>query len=164
MAEPLRKFPLEENSEEKPRTVELEILPGTGLPATTPAFDEEQARRMVIDEVVVAPDLTQHSEGAMDKISHSVKSGLETLSDRSKQVGDKLGDVAGETRDRMQDLAIEAGRRAQDLREAAIDGVRRTRRQARRFANEKPIHAVLAIGGAAFLVGVVLRIWRSSRD
>lgn len=33
----------------------------------------------------------------------------------------------------------------------------------RRFADESPLHFVAAIAGAAFIAGVALRIWRSSR-
>ena len=164
MAEPLRKSPLEENVEEK-KTVELEIVPGSSLPGTTPAFDEAQARRMSADPAHLLPEETATKpESKMEMIGNSVKSGLETVTEKSKEVGEKLSEVAAETRDRAKDLALEAGRRAQDLREAAIYRAQQARREARRFTNERPMHAILAIGGAAFVVGLVLRIWRSNRE
>jgi ElaB/YqjD/DUF883 family membrane-anchored ribosome-binding protein len=164
MAEPLRKSPLEENVEEK-KTVELEIVPGSSLPGTTPAFDEAQARQMSADPSHLLPEETaEKQESKMEVISNSVKSGLETVTEKSKEVGEKLTEVAGETRDRAKDFALEAGRRAQDLREIAIYRARQARREARRFANERPIEAILAIGGAAFVVGLLLRIWRSNRE
>lgn len=161
MAEPLRNLPLEENVEEK-KTVELEIVPGSPLPGTTPAFDEAQGRRMSVEKVVVVPvaDETASAGSAMENITRSVKSGLEVIAERSKEVGEKLSEVAEGTRDRAKEFAIEAGRRAQEIREAAIS---RTQ-QARRFANERPMHVILAIGGAAFLGGLALRIWRSNRE
>lgn len=164
MAEPLRNLPLEESIEEK-KTVELEIVPGSPLPGTTPAFDEARARQMSADPAHLLPQEGVEDSGSkMETLSNSVRSGLETVTEKSKEVGEKLSEVAGETRDRAKDLALEAGRRAQDLREAAIYRAQQARRQARRFANERPMHAVLAIGGAAFLVGLLLRIWRSNRE
>lgn len=164
MAEPLRNLPLEENVEEK-RTVELEIVPGSPLPGTTPAFDEARARQMSADPSHLLPEEgVERSGSKMEVISNSVKSGLGTVAERSKEVGEKLSEVAEETRDRAKDLALEAGRMAQDLREATIYRAQQARREARRFANERPIHAILAVGGAAFLVGLLLRIWRSNRE
>jgi ElaB/YqjD/DUF883 family membrane-anchored ribosome-binding protein len=167
MAEPLRNFPLEEKSEEKV-TVELEVVPGSALPGTTPAFDEAQARRMIAETATEGSDVSestaQSAGGTMENISNAVKTGLEAVSERSKEVGEKIAEAADETRDRIQELALEAGRRAQDLRETAIYRARQVRREARQFANERPIQAVLAIGGAAFLIGLILRIWRSNRD
>lgn len=164
MAEPLRKSPLEENVEEK-KTVELEIVPGSSLPGTTPAFDEVQGRRMSTDPVHLLPEESVEEHASkLETISNSVKSGLESVTERSKEVGEKISEVAGATRDRAKDFAIEAGRLAQDLREATIYQTQQAGRKARRFANEQPIHAILAIGGAAFLVGLLLRIWRSNRE
>ncbi len=164
MAEPLRNLPLEENVEEK-RTAELEIVPGSPLPGTTSAFDEARARQISADPSHLLPEEGVEKSGSkMEVISNSVKSGLGTVAERSREVGEKFSEVAEETRDRAKDLALEAGRRAQDLREATIYRAQQARREARRFANERPVHAVLAIGGAAFLIGLLLRIWRSNRE
>ena len=165
MAEPLRKIPLEEK--EDYTAAELEVVSGATLPGTTPAFDEAEARRMSVDASIAPLEFRESAEelgGTLDNISNSVKSGVEAVSERSKIAGEKLAEVADQTRDRMKELALEAGRRAQDLREVAIYRGQQARREARRFANERPIHALLAIGGAAFLIGLVLRIWRSNRE
>lgn len=57
---------------------------------------------------------------------------------------------------------------------AAQDSLHRTRRELssrgnsflyaiRRFADERPLHFVGIVASAAFVAGVVLRVWRSSR-
>jgi ElaB/YqjD/DUF883 family membrane-anchored ribosome-binding protein len=164
MAEPLRKLPMEEDEE----TRVLEITTGSALPGTPPAFDDEQGRRMLSETSNALGRTGETREtgvsNAVSNISSSVKSGLEVVSERSKEAGAKLAEVAEETRDRAQELALEAGRRAQDLREAAIRQAKRIRRETRRYADQRPLQAILVVAGMGFVTGLALRIWRSNRD
>jgi ElaB/YqjD/DUF883 family membrane-anchored ribosome-binding protein len=162
MAESLRKPPLEIEEE----TIELEIVPGAALPGI-PTSDDYRGLGQNADNNLTrrtAESVGNRVGKAVNAINSSVRSGLDVVSEGSRQAGEKFAEAAEETRVHAQKLALEAGRRAQDLRDAAIYRARKARSEARRFANERPIEIILGIAGAAFVVGVVLRIWRSNRD
>jgi ElaB/YqjD/DUF883 family membrane-anchored ribosome-binding protein len=162
MADPLRKLPSEEEE-----TIELEIIPGAERPGTPPDFIEVHATRIEREThpfaVRTAENLGAAVGGAVGNVSRSVRTGLDAATTGSKQAGDKLAELADQARVRAQDLSLEAGRLAQDMREAAIYRSQRLRREAREFMHQKPLEAILAIAGAAFVFGFALRIWRSNR-
>ena len=56
-----------------------------------------------------------------------------------------------------------ASEKAQEMKQAAGEQVRRTRRRIDETVNEYPLQLILGAAGAAFLLGVALRIWRSNR-
>jgi len=151
MADPLRKLPSEEEE-----TIELEITPGA-------------ERRRIEREthpfaVRTAENLGAAVGRAVGNVGRSVRTGLDAATSSSKQAGDKLAELADQARDRAHDLSLEAGQLAQDMRETAIYRSRRFRHEAREFMHQRPLKAILAIAGAAFVFGFALRIWRSSRD
>jgi ElaB/YqjD/DUF883 family membrane-anchored ribosome-binding protein len=146
-------------------TIELELIPGSALPAI-PASDQDRGPGQSGDNFArrAAESVGTSVGKTVNTVNNSVKTGLDVVSERTKEAGEKLAEIAEETRVRAQNLALEAGRRAQDMREAAIFRARKARSEARRIANERPIETILAVAGAAFVVGVALRIWRSNRD
>ena len=162
MADPLRKLPMEEEINE----IEVTPLP-PALPGTPPAMDDVIVRpkeRSSEDLTNRARSIGATAGRTVSKISDSVKSGLSTAADRSKEVGAKAADAANRTRDRAEDLVLEAGRRAQDAREEALQRIRQLRREGREFAEQRPLESILAIAGAAFVFGLAMRIWRNTRD
>lgn len=162
MADPLRKLPLEEEITE----IEVTPLP-PALPGTPPAIDEQNLRskeRGSEDLANRARAIGATAGRTVRNLSDSAKSGLNTAADKSKEVGAKVAYAANRTRDRAEDLVLEAGRRAQDAREEALLRARQLRRQGREFAEQRPLESILAIAGAAFVFGLVMRIWRNTRD
>jgi len=61
---------------------------------------------------------------------------------------------AGEIRDRL-------AQRAREMQQAARLRIQELRVQGERLVRERPLHVLAAIGGAGFVLGVVLRIVRS---
>lgn len=87
------------------------------------------------------------------KFANRSRRGLHIVSDRSKEMRAKLDEYADVARERARELGREAGRRLHDLRS-----------DTERISRERPLEALLAVAGAAFVVGFLLRLWRSHRD
>ncbi len=64
-------------------------------------------------------------------------------------------------RDRAQE---EAARRAATLKVTAQEKAREARTRAAYYSREYPLHVIAAAAGLGFIVGIVMRIWRSRRD
>jgi ElaB/YqjD/DUF883 family membrane-anchored ribosome-binding protein len=162
MAEPLRKLPLEEETE----LIESKGISGPELTDTTPSPGVLAVETASTENVTrrAAESVGAGVGTAVREVRNSVRAGLDVVSERSQEASARLAEVADETRDRVQDLALEAGRVAQDMREAAIYRAQKLRRETRTFANERPLETVLLFSGVAFVLGVALRIWRSNHD
>ncbi len=164
MAEPLRKESLDfENEALAPE----EVTPVTSsLPGTPPALDESRGRAMESqDRATRAGEAVGSAVGnAVGNLQSSVRSGMKLVSDKSRDLGEKLSEATDSARVRGQEMADEAAQRARELGRQARERVLEARREGSRFAHEKPLHTIAAIAGAAFVIGLLLRIWRSSRD
>jgi ElaB/YqjD/DUF883 family membrane-anchored ribosome-binding protein len=78
----------------------------------------------------------------------------------------KQGELRG-TKSESAKEKLEAGiggamRSVESAKRKLADSTDQLRKKIARFANERPLHFIAAIGGAAFVVGVTLRIWRSN--
>ncbi len=103
--------------------------------------------------------------------------GDERLNDAAEQIGSNIGRAIRSVRQLPEHLGAlkdrftvirgrgrrAAGEKAQELKEAAGEKVQRTRRRIDGMVNEYPLQVILGAAGAAFLLGVALRIWRSNR-
>jgi ElaB/YqjD/DUF883 family membrane-anchored ribosome-binding protein len=103
--------------------------------------------------------------------------GDDRLNDAAEQIGSSVGrairnvrqlpEQLGELKDRFTVIRGRgkraAGEKAQEVKEAAAERVQRTRRRIDMLVNEYPVQVILAAAGAAFLLGVSLRVWRSNR-
>jgi ElaB/YqjD/DUF883 family membrane-anchored ribosome-binding protein len=64
---------------------------------------------------------------------------------------------------KLEDAREKASRLAQRARESATESARMVRLRAARLTNERPLAVLAAIGGAAFLLGIFLRVGRGRR-
>lgn len=167
MAEPLRKLPLQDEEEERLAAVPggIEPLP-PALPGTPPAFDEEEGRRMERERMLEdrASSLGEAMGSAISSLRQRVRSGMRVVAGRSRQAGSELDEMADTAREKAEDFADEAQRRFADWRLEARKQMYRGRLYARRMARENPAQAIGVIAGTAFVVGLMLRIWRSNSD
>jgi ElaB/YqjD/DUF883 family membrane-anchored ribosome-binding protein len=83
-----------------------------------------------------------------------------TVTDRFKHQASRVADRA---RYRGSVLYDQAQSRLAAARVRAQQGWREARSQGRDLANEYPVQMVAGIAGAAFVTGMMLRFWRSSR-
>jgi ElaB/YqjD/DUF883 family membrane-anchored ribosome-binding protein len=93
------------------------------------------------------PSGTEQSGGA--EVVQAASEKIEAAGEKIKETW-QTGITAAE--DSLQRARHEVSRRAN----TAMNAVRR-------FADEQPLRFVAIVAGAAFLVGVALRVWRSSR-
>lgn len=106
----------------------------TGMPVTS----EDVERLSAADQVGVSPQVLgepiEDTKDPIQKTKQAMESGLAQAKDSLRAAQSKVSDS---TEDAM--------------------------RRFRTFAEEHPFHLLAIIAGAAFAVGVGLRIWRSSR-
>jgi hypothetical protein len=105
------------------------------------------------------------SEGH-ERLNHTAEAlgtAVGTAVDRMRQLPDRFAEmrqrftvIQGRARDR-------ASMKAADLRDTAEKTAYRARTRAELYANEYPVQVILGIAAASFVLGFVLRLWRSNR-
>jgi ElaB/YqjD/DUF883 family membrane-anchored ribosome-binding protein len=112
--------------------------------------------------------LTSHriAENASEKLHEAADEARERLN----EVADRASKLADQAKQRLHDARIRFNERLpiwkQQARERAHDAriiARHTASQADEKARRYPIETIAAAVGAGFLIGVTMRIWRSSR-
>ncbi len=119
-------------------------LPGPGPVAVREISERPQNRRL--------------NETA-EAIGSAVGSAVETvkhLPDRFQDMKERFTVIRGRAQE-------EAASRAADLKETAQQRAREARTRAAHYSHEYPLHVIAAAAGLGFIVGIVMRIWRSSR-
>ena len=90
---------------------------------------------------------------------------MQEAKERASQAFDEVRLKAEEVRLRAADTLHDARDRAaqvlDDARYNATEKINRARFAANRFVKERPLHVILGVGGAAFVVGILLRVGRS---
>ena len=103
--------------------------------------------------------------------------GDERLNDTAEQIGSAVGRAVRTVRELPEQLGSlkdrftvirgrgqqAASEKAQELKETANQQMQRTRRRIDHLVSEYPLQVILAAAGAAFVLGVALRVWRSNR-
>ncbi|HEU5403211.1 MAG TPA: hypothetical protein VFU86_17780 [Terriglobales bacterium] len=156
MADPLRK-PLETDF-----TVEPFSEPA--LPENTADVREIEPRDRDRKLVNAAETVGSTLGNAVGTIREKVQSGLEVVKMRSAEQGASVEDLAGKMRDRAGEIQEQTKERIQEWSSTAQQRIQSLRVRTRRFSQERPAELILAIGGIAMIAGVILRLWRSSRD
>lgn len=81
----------------------------------------------------------------------------DTASRRMQDAKKQAAAAVSHAKDRTADLY-------HDSRDKTTEALHRARARATYIINEYPLHIIAGVAAAAFLTGVVLRIWRSNRD
>ena len=102
----------------------------------------------------------------------------QATSEKAEQVKERASEVLDQAKERVSDVyarteagvkdALEQGKQRasealQQGREKAAAAAQRARVRARFYADEYPLQVIAVAAGVGLLVGVFLRIWRSSR-
>lgn len=119
-----------------------------------PADPEELRMRSSHDELEENPKLTE-AAGRIGSVVGRAVGMVKELPDNVKQRFDVIRGGAGEGR--------RLSERAGELAESARERIRETRQRTSRYAHDNPFQFLAVVAGAAFALGVVLRIWRSHR-
>lgn len=98
---------------------------------------------------------------ATQGISSTISQTSESLSAAAMEKAERLGDFAEE---KVSALANSAQERWDVVSRATRNRVFELRQQAARARDREPIKVILAFAGAAFVIGIALRIWRANND
>lgn len=162
----------------------LPELPATGSPATNPAWNrsaEAVGRGLgaAVSEVRSLPRRLDNLKSRIHLVSknaggpvHDIR---DTVEDRAAELRDtaELGllELADKAALYTSEIGWRAGNRIESLRREAwwkLTAVRTILRHRaanlRRWRPERPLQVVVVSAGAAFALGVLLRIWRSNGD
>jgi ElaB/YqjD/DUF883 family membrane-anchored ribosome-binding protein len=111
-----------------------------------------------------------NSDRIADQASDKLHLAAEEARERLNEVAARASKVADQAKQRLHDVRIRINERMpiwkQQARERAHDAriiARHTATQADEKARRYPIETIGAAAGAGFLIGVTMRIWRSSR-
>ena len=130
-----------------------------------PVRDPE--RELPADIRAVNPQLKQAAEQIGSALGRAV-SKVREMPRRGEQLKDELrdrlrtirqGDTGPGIATRIRESAEQT---ADELKGRARENVHIVRNRAERLARESPVEIIVVAFGAAFLLGVVLRIWRSN--
>lgn len=101
-------------------------------------------------------------------MSEKLAEQTQKVSDQAEALGAKVSEQAGELGDLTQAKAAElldyTQQRWSDVRERAREQVNDARRRAAILRDEHPLELIAGFAIAGFLVGVILKVWRSSND
>ena len=118
------------------------LLPGTPVAFVEP--DEHRSPRL--DNTAGA--IGNAVGAAVDRVRH--------LPERFSEMKQRFTVIRGRARDKS---AVAA----EDLKETARVRTRQAQMRVQHLANEYPVQFILGVAGAAFVMGFILRIWRSRR-
>ncbi len=97
--------------------------------------------------------------GTAEAIGSAVGSAVDTvrhLPERLQEMKERFTVIRG----RVQENAAST---AQDWKETARDKAEQARSRAAQLAHDYPLHVIAGVAGLGFILGVTLRIWRSTR-
>ncbi len=124
--------------------------PNRELPGREPILVREFPQR------TYSPRLNGTAEAIGSAVGSAVVS-VRHLPDRLQEMKERFTVIRGRARE-------EAASRAADLRVTAREKAREARTRAAHYSREYPLHVIAAAAGLGFIVGIVMRIWRSRRD
>lgn len=104
---------------------------------------------------------------ASEQLKQTAQEKMKAAQEKVEEIKDRASAVVGEARTRataaLDDARVKASRMARDAKDSAVERVRLVRLRATRFSHERPLTVIGAIGGAAFLLGIFLRVGRGKR-
>jgi ElaB/YqjD/DUF883 family membrane-anchored ribosome-binding protein len=162
MAEPLRRSLEEEHIETASLDVVAPLPPA--LPGTPPAEIHEGPFVVENEPPSTTERVSGAARGAIDSVKSSLRSGIDVVSSKSRDAGEALGDMAESAQEKAKELSEDARIRFDEFRRSAYHRMRQAKGAARKAADEHPLETILAIGGAALVIGFLLRVWRSNNE
>ncbi len=156
MADPLR----------KPSEMDFGVEPFAepALPENTTTIPGIEPRERDRRFVHAAESVGSTLGSAVGSIRGKMHSGLEVVRKRSTEKGATIDDLTGKVRDRADQVRDAASRRLRQWSDGAQHRIRILRARTQELSRERPAEMILAIGGVAMIAGIILRLWRSSRD
>lgn len=119
------------------------------------------------DRFTVIPGGVEGGPSTTEQLKQTAQQKIEELQEKVEDVRQRAGAAAEQARiqatAKLEDARAAATRIAGNARDSITRGARTARFRAARLTNERPMAVLAAIAGAAFLVGVLLRVGRGKR-
>ena len=155
--EPERELPAA-NTRSNPRLNEAAEAIGSALGSATRQV--QNAR----DRFTVIRGGTAHTT---EQVRQTAQEKMEAAQEKVEEIKERAGTAVEEARAQvtaaLENARARASRMAQEAKDSAMERARLVRLRATRFSQERPLAVIGAIGGAAFLLGVFLRVGRGRR-
>jgi ElaB/YqjD/DUF883 family membrane-anchored ribosome-binding protein len=107
------------------------------------------------------------SAQATQHVKQTAQEKMQAAQEKVEEIKERAGAVVEEVRTRataaLEDARVRASRMAKGAKDSAVERARLVRMRATRFSHQRPLAVIGAIGGAAFLLGVFLRLGRGKR-
>ena len=107
------------------------------------------------------------SAQATEQVKRTAQDKMLAVQEKVEEIKERAGSMVGEAKTRataaLEDARFKASRMAQEAKDSTVERARLVRLRATRFSNERPLAVIGAIGGAAFLLGIFLRVGRGKR-
>lgn len=125
------------------------------------ALTEMEERARVSETVSDGPPIPRSlTRRELDPNRELSDRGNLALTDVAVNIGSTVGRAVS-LLNRAEEIGDQVRRRARELQQAGTLRVQEARRRSERLVRERPLHVLAAIGCAAFVIGVALRIVRS---
>jgi ElaB/YqjD/DUF883 family membrane-anchored ribosome-binding protein len=107
------------------------------------------------------------AEGGTEQLKQTAREKLEEVQEKVGELKERASAAVEQARiqatAKLEDARVKASRLAQSARDSATERARMVRWRAVRLTHERPLAVIAAIGGAAFLLGIFLRLGRGKR-
>lgn len=140
-----------------------------GPESRTSQLTEEEALRTGSGRVPRGPQkvqqmptrFAQEGQSVAEKATEWKEAAEETIQDLKERADETLSKIRQNTSAAYEESKAKARDVYENVRQTSGEAARRMRVQARYIRDEYPMQVVATVAGVAFLVGVLLRVWRS---
>jgi ElaB/YqjD/DUF883 family membrane-anchored ribosome-binding protein len=155
--EPERELPAA-NTRSNPRLNEAAEVIGSALGSATRQVQNARERFTVI---------RGGSAQTTEQVKQMAQEKVQAAQEKVEEIKERAGTAVEQARTRataaLEDARVRASRVAQYAKDSAVERARLVRLRATRFSHERPLAVISVIGGAAFLLGIFLRVGRGKR-
>ena len=107
------------------------------------------------------PERELPSAPKTEQLKQKVQEKVEDLKETVTRTTARAREQAAETYERARDTVANAYSQSRDK---TAETLQRTRLRSRYYMDEYPLRVIAGVGAAAFVMGIILRIWRSNRN
>lgn len=143
-----------------PRLNEAAEAIGSALGSATRQVQNVRDRFTVIRGGGPGPSAADQIRQTADQLKQTAQEKVEDLKQRAVTA---VEEARIQATAKLEEAKVKASRLTQDAMDSASQRARIVRRRAALLSYERPLAVIAGIGGAAFLLGVILRVMRGKR-
>jgi ElaB/YqjD/DUF883 family membrane-anchored ribosome-binding protein len=109
----------------------------------------------------------QGGPSATEHIRQTAQEKMQTAQEKVEEIKERAGTAVEQARiqatAKLEDVRVRASRMAQNAKNSAVERARMVCQRATRFSQDRSLAVIGVMGGAAFLLGIFLRVGRGKR-